>query len=230
MLHCEKIEMSCSNWYITLSCHTSMFQFRSVAQSCLTLCDCMDCSMPGFPVHHQLLELAQTHVHPVGDAIQPSHPLVPFSSCLQSFPASGSFLMSWLFTSGRESIGALSSASVLPVNIQGWFPFGLTGLISLQSKRLFQHYSFLIFKIPLTDFFFSAFFMPTVRCVCVCFQSPTEPVDYSLPVRGIVQARLLEQVAISYSQEIFQTQGWNLCLLHWQVDSLPLSHLGNWER
>ena len=50
-------------------------QFSSVAQSCPTLCNPMDCSMPGFPVHHQLLELAQTHVHPVGDAIQPSHPL-----------------------------------------------------------------------------------------------------------------------------------------------------------
>ena len=50
-------------------------QFSSVAQSCLTLCDPMDCSMPGFPVHHQLPELTQTHVHRVGDAIQPSHPL-----------------------------------------------------------------------------------------------------------------------------------------------------------
>ena len=50
-------------------------QFSSVAQSCTTLCSPMDCSMPGFPIHHQLPELAQTHVHPVGDAIQPSHPL-----------------------------------------------------------------------------------------------------------------------------------------------------------
>ena len=55
--------------------------FSSVAQSCPTLCDPMDCSMPGFPVYHQLLELAQTHVHQVGDAIQPSHPLS------SSFPA-----------------------------------------------------------------------------------------------------------------------------------------------
>ena len=54
-------------------------QFSSVTQSCLTFCDPMDCSTPGFPVHHQLLELAQTHVHPVGDAIQPCHPLS--SSC-----------------------------------------------------------------------------------------------------------------------------------------------------
>ena len=61
------------------------------------------CSKPGFPVHHQLPKLAQTHVHRGGDAIQPSHPLVPFSSCLQSFPGSRSFLMSQLFVSGGQS-------------------------------------------------------------------------------------------------------------------------------
>ena len=63
-----------------------------------------------------------------------SSSVVPFSSCLQSFLASGSFPMSWLFPSGGESIGASVSASVLPVSIQDWFPLGLTGLISLQSK------------------------------------------------------------------------------------------------
>ena len=66
------------------------------------------------------------------------HPTIsfsaPFSSCLQSFPASGSFPMSWLFASGGQSIGA--SASVLPMNIQSWFPLGWTGWISLQSKEL----------------------------------------------------------------------------------------------
>ena len=51
-------------------------QFSSVAQSCPTLCDSMDCSTPGFPVHHQVLKLAQTHIHPVGDAIQLSHPVL----------------------------------------------------------------------------------------------------------------------------------------------------------
>ena len=61
---------------------------------------------------------------------------IPFSSCLQSFPPSGSFPMSQLFTSGGQSIGVSSSASVLPMNIQGWFPLGLTGWISLQSKGL----------------------------------------------------------------------------------------------
>ena len=65
-----------------------------VAQSCPTLCHPTDCSMPGFPDHHQLPEFAQTLVHRVGDAIQPSHPVIPFSSCLQSFPASESFSLS----------------------------------------------------------------------------------------------------------------------------------------
>ena len=65
-----------------------------------------------------------------------SSSVVPFSSCLQSFPASGSFPMSWLFASGGKSIGASASASDLPMNIQDWFPLGLTGLISLQSKEL----------------------------------------------------------------------------------------------
>ena len=108
----------------------------SFARLCLTLCKPMDCSMPGFPVLQYLPQFAQTHVHCISDAIQPSHPLVPFSSCLQSFPASGSFLMSQFFPSGDQSIGASASAAVLPVNIQDWFPWGLTGLISLLSKGL----------------------------------------------------------------------------------------------
>ena len=98
----------------------------SVAKSCPTLCDPMACSTPGFPVLHYLPEFAQTHVHWVSDAIQPSR-LVPFSSCSQSFPASGSFPMSQFFASGGQSIGVSASASVLPMNIQDWFPLGLTG-------------------------------------------------------------------------------------------------------
>ena len=102
----------------------------------------MYCSTPGFPVHHQLLELTQTHVHWVGDAIQPSHPLSsPPPSCLQSFPASGSFSMSQFFTSGGQNIGAAAAASVLPMNIQDWFPLGWTGWISLQSKGLSRVFS-----------------------------------------------------------------------------------------
>ena len=94
----------------------------SVPKLCLTLCKPMDCSKLGFPGLHYLLEFVQIHVHWVRDAIQPSHPLSsPFSSCLQSFPESGSFPMSWLYSSGGQSIRALASASVLPVNIQDWF-------------------------------------------------------------------------------------------------------------
>ena len=89
----------------------------SVAQSCPTLCNPMDCSRPGLSVLHHLLELAQIHVHWVGDAIQPSHSVIPFSSCLQSFPASGSFLMSQFFASAGQSTGASASASVLPTTI-----------------------------------------------------------------------------------------------------------------
>ena len=75
----------------------SHVQFSSVAQSCPTLCNPMNCSTPGLPVHHQLLEFTQTHVHRVSDAIQPSHSsVVAFSSCPQSLPALGSFPMSQL--------------------------------------------------------------------------------------------------------------------------------------
>ena len=70
-----------------------------------------------------------------------SSSVMPFSSYLHSFPASGSFPMSQFFTSGGPSIGALASASVLPVNIPDWFPLGLTGLISLQSKVLLRVYT-----------------------------------------------------------------------------------------
>ena len=70
-----------------------------------------------------------------------SSPVVPFSSCPQSFPASGSFPVSWLFASDGQRIGASASTSVLPMNIQGWFPLGWTGLISLQSKGLSRVFS-----------------------------------------------------------------------------------------
>ena len=114
----------------------------SVVQSWLTLCNTMDCSTPGFPVHHQLLELAQTHVHRVGDAIQPSYPLLPSSSFAFNLSHHQNlFPVSQLFKPGGQGIGASASASVLPVNIQDWSPLGLTGLISLQSKGLSRVFS-----------------------------------------------------------------------------------------
>ena len=115
-------------------------QFSSVTQSCPTLCDPMNCSTPGLPVHHQLPESTQTHVRWVGDAIQPSHSVFPFSSCPQFFPASGSFPVNRLFASDVLSIGASASASIPPMNIQGWFPLGFSGLISLLSKGLSRVY------------------------------------------------------------------------------------------
>ena len=119
----------------------NLHRFSSVAQSCPTLCDPMNRSTPGLPVHHQFREFTQTDVHWVGDAIQPSHPVIPFSSYLQYLPASRSFPMSQFFTSGGQSIRVSASASVLPMNIQCWFPLGWTGLISLQSEGLSRVFS-----------------------------------------------------------------------------------------
>ena len=117
-------------------------QFSSVNQSCRILCDPTNYSTPGLPVHHQLLEFTQTHIHLVGDTIQPSHPLLsPSPLCPQSLPASGSFPMSQLFAWGSQNIGVSASASVLPMNTQDWSPLGWTGWISLQSKGLSKVFS-----------------------------------------------------------------------------------------
>ena len=117
-------------------------QFSSVAQSCPTLCDPMNLSTPGLPVHHQLLEFSQTHVHRVSDAIQPSHPSLPPSPpAPQSPPASESFPMSQLFTWGGQSTGASALASFLPKKSQGWSPSEWTDWISLQSKGLSRVFS-----------------------------------------------------------------------------------------
>ena len=112
-------------------------QFSSVTQSCLTFCDPIDHSTPVLPVHHQLSEFTQTHVHWVGDAIQPSHPCHHHLLCPQSFPTSGSFQMSQLFASGGQSIGVSASTSVLPMNT----PSGWTGWTSLQPKGLSRVFS-----------------------------------------------------------------------------------------
>ena len=104
----------------------SVASFSSFTQSCPTLWDTMDCSTPGFSVHRQFPELAQTHVYRVNDAIQPSHPLSSLPPA--SSPSQHQRLpVSQFFTSGGQSIGASASASVLPVNIQDWLPLGLTG-------------------------------------------------------------------------------------------------------
>ena len=104
------------------------------AQLCPTLWDCMDCSTSGFPALHYLLELAQIHVHWVGDAIQTSHALLsPSPSAFnlsqnQDLSNESALQIRW------SSIGASASASVLPMNIQAWFPLGLTGLRSFCTR------------------------------------------------------------------------------------------------
>ena len=123
--------------------HTHWESHFSSVQSlcCVWLCDPIDCSTPGLPVHRQLLEFTQLMSI---ESVMPSNYLIlviPFSSCLQSFPASGSFQMSQFFTSSGQSIGVSASASVLPMNIQDWFPLGWTGWISLQSKELLRVFS-----------------------------------------------------------------------------------------
>ena len=98
------------------------------------------CSTPGLPVHRQLPEFTRAQVYRVRDAIQPSHPLLSTSSAFNlsehQGPLQWSSPMSRVFASGGQSNGVSLLASVLPMNIRGWFPLGLTGLISLQSKGL----------------------------------------------------------------------------------------------
>ena len=125
--------------------HLQSVQFSSIDQSCLTLCDPMDCSMPSFPVHHKLPELAQTHVHQVSDAIQPSHPL--------SSPSPPAFnlsqhqgLFKWVNSSHEVAkVLELQLQHQSFQNTQDWSPLGWTGWISLQSKwtlkSLLQYHS-----------------------------------------------------------------------------------------
>ena len=108
-----------------------------ITKSCPTVCDPMEGSTPGFPVLYYLYRVSPDSC-PWSLWCYPtiSSSVAPFSSCAQSFPPSESFLMSWFFTPGGQSIRASASASVLSINVYDWFPLGLTGLISLLSKGL----------------------------------------------------------------------------------------------
>ena len=113
----------------------------SVAKSCLILCDPTDCSSPGFSVLHYLLGFFKFMSI---ESVMLSNNLTlccPLLLCLQSFPASGSFPVSWCFASGGQRIGASASASVLQIFIQDWFPLGLIGWIFFQSKGLSRVFS-----------------------------------------------------------------------------------------
>ena len=118
--HISKIQPDCM-YSSNLKWILVSVQFSSVTQSCAALCDPMDCSTPGLPVHHQLLEPTQAHVYCISD---------------RSFP------VNQFFASGGQSIGVSASASVLPMNIQDWFPLSGTGWISLPSKGLSRVFSY----------------------------------------------------------------------------------------
>ena len=120
---------------------SSCVLFSSVAQSCPTLCDPMNHSTPGLPVHHQLPEPTKTHVHWVSDAIQPSHPLSsPSPPALNLSQHQG--LFKWVSSSHQMAkSGVSASTSTLPMNTQDWSPLGWTGWISLQSKGLSRVFS-----------------------------------------------------------------------------------------
>ena len=132
-------------------------QFSSVTQLCLTLCDPMNRSTPGIPVHHPT---PRVHPNPCPSS-QWCHPATSSSvvnfSCRQSLPASGSFPMSQLFAWGGQSIGVSALASFIPMNTQDWSSLGWTGWISLQSKGLSRVFSdttvqkHLFFKTQLTS-------------------------------------------------------------------------------
>ena len=115
--------------------------FSQVSQSCPTLCNPMDCSMPGLPVPYHLLELAQTHVHWVG---MPSNHLFlcrPLLLLPSIFPSNRVFSNEAVFHIRWPKSKFSASASVLPMNIQDWFPLGWTGWITLLSKGLSRIFS-----------------------------------------------------------------------------------------
>ena len=161
---------SISQAIATCSCYCS------VGKSYPTLCDPTDCTMPGLPVSHYLPEFAQTMFI---ESVMPSNHLILHPSLLllpSTFPASGSFPMSQLFASGDQSIGASPSASVPPVKIQGWFPLGWTGLLSLLSKglsSLLQHHSLKASKVLGKLTFSSSTIMPTQKRSCFLLKTYT---------------------------------------------------------
>ena len=132
-------------------------QFSSVTQSCPTLCNPMNSSTPGLPVHHHLPEFTQTHVHWVGDAPAISSSVVPFSSCPQSLPASGSFPMCQLFAWGSQSTGVSALASSPSKEIPGLISFRMhwLDLLAIQGtlKSLLQHHSSKASVLQLSAFF-----------------------------------------------------------------------------
>ena len=146
--------------------HDLVVNYCSVTQSCPPLFKLMDCSTPIFPVLPHLLEFAQTHVHWIGDVIQPSHPLLfPSPPAFNLSQHQGFFFpMNQFFASGGQINGASASPSAILMKMQDWFPLGLTGLISLQSKAFSRVFSNTQFK-SINCSVFSFFYGPTLTSI-----------------------------------------------------------------
>ena len=142
--------------------NVSSVQFSSFAPSCPTVYNTMDCSTTGLPIHHQLLEFTQTHVHWVGDAIQPSHPQSPLLLLPSIFPSIRVFSNESFFASGGQSIGVSASTSVLPMNIQDWLPLGRAGQISWDSQEYSPSPEFK----SINSLVFSFLCSPTLTFIC----------------------------------------------------------------
>ena len=141
-----------------------------------------------FPGFHHLSEFAQTHVHWCSDAIQPSHPVTPFYPGPQSFPASGSFPMSWFFTSGGQSNELQLHPSILPINIQGWFPLRFSSVDNVNSSSSWPWNTLFVTSlvsfinvliILLSDLFFLSFFFQQrkKRCCPMVFSFVLFPIN-----------------------------------------------------
>ena len=137
--------MSCLWWNMSRIMYH--YQFNSVTQSCATLCDPVNHSTPGLPVHHQLPESTQTHVHWVSDAIQPSHPLSSPSLLALNLSQHQGLFMSQLFTSGGQSIGVSAPVSVLPRTECGPLEKGMANHFSILAMRTLWTVCVLIGKI-----------------------------------------------------------------------------------
>ena len=140
-MECEHSSNSSLATYPWLTLLSPSLHAYSVTKSCLILCNPMACSIPGFPVLHYLLESAQIPVYWVGDAIQPSHPLSSPSPPALSLSQHQGLFHGVSSSHCGQSIGVSASASVLPMNIQNWFPLGWTGWISFQIKGLSRVFS-----------------------------------------------------------------------------------------
>ena len=140
-------------------------QFSSVTQLCPTLCNPMDCSTPRLPVHHQLREFTQTHVHWVGDAIQPSHLLSSPSPAFNLSQHQG--LFKWVSSSHQVAkvFRVSASTAVLSVNTQDWSPLEWTGWISLQSKGLSRVFSNTTVQNHVNSLALSFLYSPTLTSI-----------------------------------------------------------------